>query len=147
MDAGPQKDETTMSTVTFCTACGSFVRACADCRKGCGAPIITGPMDDAIAIQSAVRRAAQPVATPAPVVVATVEPEAMELVTGDTWPVRGELAAMGGRWDAAAKGWMVPAAKAERARKLVGPAPAWKRTSAAKARRCGCGQCMACIGE
>ena len=46
------------------------------------------------------------------------------LVTGNTYPVKDSLKALGARWDAAAKGWRVPADKAEAARALVsGTAP------------------------
>lgn len=41
-------------------------------------------------------------------------------VRGNTYPVRAKLAAMGARWDAAEKAWMVPADKAEAAFALVG---------------------------
>lgn len=46
------------------------------------------------------------------------------LITGNTYPVKDQLKALGGRWDAAAKGWRVPATKAGEARALVGDAPA-----------------------
>lgn len=46
-----------------------------------------------------------------------------ELITGNTFPVRAELRAMGGDWDARAKGWRVPADKASEARQLVAGAP------------------------
>jgi hypothetical protein len=41
------------------------------------------------------------------------------LITGNTYPVKDTLKAMGGRWDAEAKGWRVPAAKADAAKALV----------------------------
>lgn len=41
------------------------------------------------------------------------------LITGNTYPVRDQLRALGGTWDAAAKGWRVPADKADAARRLV----------------------------
>jgi len=41
------------------------------------------------------------------------------LVTGNTYPVKEQLKALGGRWDAASKGWRVPATKATAARALV----------------------------
>lgn len=49
------------------------------------------------------------------------------LVTGNTYPVKDSLKAMGARWDAAAKGWRVPAAKAAAAQALV---PGVKSSSA-----------------
>jgi hypothetical protein len=42
------------------------------------------------------------------------------LITGNTFAHKGALKAMGGRWDAAAKGWRVPAEKAAEANALVG---------------------------
>ena len=44
------------------------------------------------------------------------------LVTGNTYPVKDSLKALGARWDATAKGWRVPADKADAARALVAPA-------------------------
>lgn len=44
------------------------------------------------------------------------------LITGNTYPVKDGLKALGGRWDPEAKGWRVPAAKADEARKLVSDA-------------------------
>jgi hypothetical protein len=43
----------------------------------------------------------------------------MTLITGNTYPVKDALKALGGKWDADRKGWMVPDAKAADARKLV----------------------------
>lgn len=40
-------------------------------------------------------------------------------ITGNTYPVRQQLAALGGKWDASQKAWLVPDDKAEEARKLV----------------------------
>jgi len=45
------------------------------------------------------------------------------LVTGNTYPVKDQIKALGGRWDANAKGWRVPADKADEAQKLVAGAP------------------------
>lgn len=45
------------------------------------------------------------------------------LVTGNTYPVKDAIKAMGGRWDAANKGWRVPAAKAAEAQAIVSGAP------------------------
>jgi len=45
------------------------------------------------------------------------------LVTGNTYPVKDSIKALGGRWDAAAKGWRVPADKAAQAQALVAGAP------------------------
>ncbi len=46
------------------------------------------------------------------------------IITGNTYPVREQLKALGGRWNANARGWDVPADKAEQARKIVGSTPA-----------------------
>lgn len=43
-----------------------------------------------------------------------------ELVTGNTYPWKRELRAMGGEWDRGAQGWRVPAEKAAEARAMVG---------------------------
>ena len=45
------------------------------------------------------------------------------LVTGNTYPVKDQIKSLGGRWDAAAKGWRVPAAGAAKAQALVAGAP------------------------
>ena len=41
------------------------------------------------------------------------------LITGNTFPVKEAIKLLGGRWDSKAKGWLVPADKAEEARALV----------------------------
>jgi hypothetical protein len=47
----------------------------------------------------------------------------LSLITGNTYPHRLALRALGGRWNAIAQGWEVPAEVAEQARALVaGPA-------------------------
>lgn len=48
-------------------------------------------------------------------------------ITGNTYPVKEQIKTLGGRWDADRKAWMVPADKAEAARKLVGSAPRQSR--------------------
>lgn len=45
------------------------------------------------------------------------------LVTGNTYPVKDSIKALGGRWDANAKGWRVPSARAADAQRLVAGAP------------------------
>lgn len=45
-------------------------------------------------------------------------------ITGNTYPVREQLRALGGRWNAEDKAWMIPEARSEEARKLVGNVPA-----------------------
>lgn len=68
------------------------------------------------------------------------------LITGNTYPVRDQIKALGGRWNAEAKGWMVPDDRAEEARKLVAGAPAkthtqgrsWTSAASGAHRRTGC---------
>ena len=43
----------------------------------------------------------------------------MTLITGNTYPHRLEFRALGGEWNAAAKGWMVPDERADDARALL----------------------------
>jgi xanthine/CO dehydrogenase XdhC/CoxF family maturation factor len=67
----------------------------------------------------------------------------MALITGNTYPVRDQLKALGGLWQPALKGWQVPEAQAEQARQLVAqasPAPADRLTRRAYAPRT-CQQC------
>lgn len=55
---------------------------------------------------------------------------ATELITGNTFPVKDQLKAIGGRWDSIAKGWRVPSDRAEEARAIVagaGPAAPYQR--------------------
>ena len=40
-------------------------------------------------------------------------------ITGNTYPVKEQLKAIGGRWNAEQKAWMVPANAADAARRLV----------------------------
>lgn len=44
------------------------------------------------------------------------------LVTGNTYPVKDALKALGATWDAQRKGWLVPASVAPKARALVASA-------------------------
>jgi hypothetical protein len=44
----------------------------------------------------------------------------MKTITGNTYPVREQLKRLGGRWNAAVRGWEVPDENAEAAQKLVG---------------------------
>jgi hypothetical protein len=48
----------------------------------------------------------------------------MTTITGNTFPVKEQLKALGAHWNKDAKGWDVPDAKADDARKLVASAPA-----------------------
>jgi hypothetical protein len=60
------------------------------------------------------------------------------LICGNTYPVKDALRAIGGRWDAALKGWRVPAAKAAEAQALVsGAAKSTVVTTAGKCAKCG----------
>jgi hypothetical protein len=68
----------------------------------------------------------------------------MTLITGNTFPVKDQLRALGGKWDAARRGWSVPDDKADEARKLVASAPVEKKQFSAPRRRgtptgCRCG--------
>lgn len=47
----------------------------------------------------------------------------MKAVTGSTYPVKDQLKALGGKWDASKKAWMVPDGKYDQAIALVGGAP------------------------
>jgi hypothetical protein len=42
-----------------------------------------------------------------------------ELITGNTYPVKEQIKALGGRWNKACQGWDVPADQAAAARALV----------------------------
>lgn len=81
-------------------------------------------------------------------------------ITGNTYPVKDQLKALGATWDADRKAWMVPQDKAEMARQIVAQAPA-KTVGATRSytpnrcRDCGCtssrynriyrnGQCRNC---
>lgn len=45
------------------------------------------------------------------------------LITGNTYPVKDQLRALGGTWSKRLGGWLVPEAQADSARALVGAAP------------------------
>jgi len=66
-------------------------------------------------------------------------------ITGKTYPVKDQLKALGGRWDNAAKAWMVPDSKAAEARQLVAGAPVASKPSKGSYHRrgtwtgCSCG--------
>lgn len=47
----------------------------------------------------------------------------MVAITGNTYPVKDRLKALGGKWDGERKAWMVPDAKADEARQIVSGAP------------------------
>lgn len=69
----------------------------------------------------------------------------MIAITGNTYPVKDQLRALGGRWNADAKAWMVPEAKADEARALVNSAPkSAPRRSFSRGRSYGGYRCPAC---
>jgi hypothetical protein len=43
----------------------------------------------------------------------------MIAISGNTYPVKDQIKALGGKWDANSKSWMVPDDKAEQARALL----------------------------
>ena len=47
----------------------------------------------------------------------------MSIITGNTYPVKDQLKALGGRWNPEQKAWVVPDEKAEQAKALVAAAP------------------------
>ena len=49
--------------------------------------------------------------------------ETMQLITGNTYPVRQEIKALGGKWNPPRQGWEVPDDNAEQARALVAGSP------------------------
>lgn len=53
-------------------------------------------------------------------------------ITGNTYAVKDAIKALGGRWNQAAKGWDVPAAKAAAAQALVSGAPKQAFTAVAQ---------------
>lgn len=61
----------------------------------------------------------------------------MTLITGNTYPVKDQIRALGGKWDAKAKVWLVPDAKADQARSLVASAPKQAYSGPRKCRVCG----------
>lgn len=50
-------------------------------------------------------------------------------ISGNTYPVKEQIKALGGKWDKWAKCWMVPAEKAREAQALVDNAPKSGRVS------------------
>jgi hypothetical protein len=53
----------------------------------------------------------------------------MVAITGNTYPVKDKIKALGGLWNSTKKIWLVPDDKAEQARKLVSAAPAKEELS------------------
>ena len=62
-------------------------------------------------------------------------------VTGNTYPVKDHLKALGARWDPDQKAWMIDAAKADQARQLVAATGTQKRTSTSKPHFSRCHEC------
>ena len=60
----------------------------------------------------------------------------MTAISGNTYPVKDAIKALGGKWDSDKKAWMVPDDKAEAARKLVAGAPVETKTPG-KCSKCG----------
>lgn len=110
--------------VRYCTCCGSMLRPAAPCRKGCTAPIVSGDMGLAIALQGAYEKAQQskvaqqvkPAAV-APAPTPAAKPHDMQC---GAYCVEREVLAM--------------------RLALAVLRPYWRRA-------CTCGHCMACIGE
>ena len=46
----------------------------------------------------------------------------MKAITGNTYPVRAQIKALGGKWDSLSKAWLVPDDKEEQAKALVAKA-------------------------
>lgn len=55
-------------------------------------------------------------------------------ITGNTYPVKDQIKALGGRWNPDQKAWMVPADKADAARRLVAGAGTTKSKSSRSSR-------------
>lgn len=53
----------------------------------------------------------------------------MIAITGNTYPVKDQLKALGARWNADARAWMVSPAKADEARAIVAGAPQQQKKS------------------
>ena len=51
------------------------------------------------------------------------------LINGNTYPVKDQIKALGGRWNSARKGWEVPSDNADEAQALVNAAPSASRSS------------------
>jgi hypothetical protein len=64
-------------------------------------------------------------------------------ISGNTYSVKDQLRALGGRWNPDAKAWMVPVARADEARALVSGAPA-KSSSSSSSSSYRPRKCVAC---
>lgn len=66
----------------------------------------------------------------------------MILITGNTFPVKDELKALGGKWSKRQRGWLVPSTVAEQAQALVDSAPVSERPSKSITYRFNTGRTM-----
>lgn len=76
--------------------------------------------------QTAIVSPPAPTPAPAPVEVTSGSGKTASLpvlITGNTFPVKDQIKALGGKWDPVARGWNVPADKAAEAQALVAGAP------------------------
>lgn len=72
----------------------------------------------------------------------------MTMITGNTYPVKDRLRALGGKWNRGAQGWELPDEKAEEARAIVAAAgPAKPRDPYRRGRRYGRSQVARCTCE
>lgn len=76
----------------------------------------------------------------------TAATNSMVLITGNTYPVKEQIKALGAKWNADAKGWMVPADKADAARALVanGAGAAAPQASSQSSSRPRYSKCQVC---
>ena len=58
-------------------------------------------------------------------------------ITGNTYPVKDKLKALGAKWDADQKCWTITDKKADEARKIVEAAPPEAPATPGKCRKCG----------
>lgn len=63
------------------------------------------------------------------------------LITGNTFPVKEQLKALGGKWNKDAKGWEVPAEKEAEAKALVTNAPVQPKQKSNRPRYSKCQVC------
>ena len=73
----------------------------------------------------------------------------MTAITGNTYPVKDQIRALGGQWDKDKKVWLVPADREQQARKLVASAPKHTDRIAMAVRKRGGipGTCSMCGGQ
>jgi hypothetical protein len=84
----------------------------------------------------AVTPAATPIVVPHPIPL-PARKNATVLITGNTYPVKDQIKALGGKWDPDAKGWRVSADKEEAAKALVFGATATQTATPGVCRKCG----------